>query len=155
MSFPHIWEAKSNYHPICSGQARITQTALKPGFHKIKKNTKKKKENAPPHTHFGLNYKRRSAEISYFLSRCVSFSQWASGRTAAAGRMAQTKGIIGWRNEVGVRTTTAAAASPVRLQTHSLTFQHIFYFQDPDLIRHKPKHHPSQWISHQIPKRTE
>lgn len=29
VSFSHIWEAKSNYHPICSGQARITDTPLK------------------------------------------------------------------------------------------------------------------------------
>lgn len=27
-SFSHIWEAKSNYHSICSGQARITETVL-------------------------------------------------------------------------------------------------------------------------------
>lgn len=29
VSFSHIWEAKSNYHPICSRQARITETLLK------------------------------------------------------------------------------------------------------------------------------
>lgn len=28
VSFSHIWEAKSNYHSICSGQARITETVL-------------------------------------------------------------------------------------------------------------------------------
>lgn len=48
VSFSHIWEAKSNYHSICSGQARITETVFK-------------KE-----TPFGLNYKHSSTEISYF-----------------------------------------------------------------------------------------
>lgn len=55
VSFSHIWEAKSNYHPICSGQARITDTPLKSA-------TKKKK------AHFWIKLQTLLCRDFLFLS---------------------------------------------------------------------------------------